>query len=135
MAVSYQYKSGGNWVDVPDYAHPDDTGGTVVVEHPQAAALDGQGYPCGAVGLPRIRIASNLLTGTGWNWYQAFFSDAIALKATITGITAFDPRSGTWKKYTGSMWRPTGTVVPGSTAARTLYSNVEIIIADVTVTT
>lgn len=132
---NFQYKSGGNWVDVPDYAHPDDEGGSMAVEHPQPDGFNGLGQPCGVVGLPRIVIHAKLLTGAGWAWYQAFFGNTTDLVATVTGLTAYDVRSGTWRKYTGTLLRPTGTVRPGATLARTLYEDVEIIIDGVTETT
>ena len=131
--AAFQYKS-GTWQDIPDVAHPDDQG-SISVEYPEAADRDGMGNPCGAVGLPRIVVRSSIMTGTGWNWWQAFFANATALSAAIS-VTAFDPRTGTWPKWAGTLIRPTaGNVQPGATAARTLYQDVEIVIEQVASTT
>lgn len=126
---SFQYKSGATWYDVPDAAKPDTDGGSVMVVYPEATARDGQGNPCGAVGQAKIVIKFSRMTGTGMDFWRAFFASAIALTAAVTGVTAFDPRSGTWQKYSGTLLRPTfETVQAGSTALRTWYKNGEITI-------
>ena len=120
---SFQYKNGGgNWVDVPVAAHPDAEGGSISVVYPEPKARDGLGAPCGAVGQPEIVVRFSRMTGTGWNFWQGFFASAALLDVTLTGLTAFDPRSGTWKKYTGTLLRPTAeTIQAGASAARTWY--------------
>lgn len=131
--ANFQYKS-GTWQDIPDYAHPDDEG-SVQVLYPEAAERDGLGVPCGAIGLPHIEIAARLMTGTGWNWWHAFFGGATALSVAIS-VTAYDPRTGAWVKYAGTLLRPSaGAVQPGTGAASTIYRDVTIIVDRITVTT
>ncbi len=132
---NFQYKnSSGNWVDVPDYAHPDDEGGEIVLMRPEPTARDATGLPCGAVGLPAIVIRSKIMRGDGWAWWQSFFADAETLSTTLNGLTAFDPRTGQWKKYYGTLLRPTGKCKPGASLVRTVYEDVEIIVDGVTET-
>lgn len=132
--ADFQYKTGGSWVDVPDYAHPDDTG-AIQVTYPPATERDGVGTPCGAIGLPKIVIRGGMMRGDGWNWWQAFFSSATALSASMTGITAYNPHTGAWAKYTGTLLRPEGTCRPGSSAGNTLYRDITIIIERIASTT
>lgn len=131
----FQRKNGASWEDIPDYAHPDDEGGEISLEYPEPTARDGVGAPCGAVGLPHIVIRSKIMRGDGWMWWQNLFSDTTSLYVTIPGITAFDKRSGTWKKFTGKLFRPNGLVRPASTLTRTIFQDVEIIVDSVTETT
>jgi hypothetical protein len=132
---NFQYKSGASWVDVPDAAHPDDERGGIQVVFPPATDLDGQGNPAGAVGLPELVIESGFMTGTGMNFWTAFFSDAVVETATLTGITGYNIRTGTWVKYTGTLWRPQAKCKPAGTAALTGYNDVQIHIKNITVTT
>lgn len=130
--ANFQYKS-GTWQDVPSYAHPDGAGSIQVV-YPEAADRDGQGNPCGAVGLPHIEIRSPQMRGDGWGWWQAWFGSATALTAAVS-VTAYDPRTAAWVKYAGTLLRPTaGGVQPGSSAGNTLYQDVTITIERVAVT-
>lgn len=129
----YQYLSGATWTDVPDHAHPDDDAGSVMVEYPPPTARDGTGLPCGAIGGPRIVIRASQMIGTGVAWYQAFFTLATDLYASITGLTAYNPRTATWKKYSGTMLRATyGGIRPADTAGRTIYRDVEIFVENLT---
>lgn len=132
---NFQYKTGGNWVDVPDAAHPDADGGSITVEYPAAPDLDGAGNPAGAIGQPELVVSSSFMTGTGMAWWTAFFVDAVVETATLTGITGYNPRTNTWVKYTGTLWRPQAQCQPGSTPGLTSYSNVRIQVKNITVTT
>lgn len=133
--ASFQYKNSGVWTDVPDYAHPDDEGGSIAVEWPAPTARDGNGLPCGALGLPRIVIKFDRMLGTGMAWWNAFFSTATDLSVTITGLSAYEPRAASWKKYTGTLIRPVyGQVQPAATAGRTWYLNGEIVVDAITET-
>lgn len=131
----FQYKTGGNWVNVPDHAHPDDERGGIQVLFPPAADLDGQGNPAGAVGLPELVIESGLMTGTGMAFWMAFFSDTVVETASVPGITGYNARTGTWVRYTGTLLRPQAKCQPGASAARTGYTDVRIRIKNITVTT
>lgn len=126
---NYQYKSGSTWTDVPDIAHPLDDGGGVNVVWPAAEARDGSGAPCGAIGLPRIEITSPWLPAAGWAWYTTFFATTTDLTVTLTGLTAWDARSGAWVKYTGALHRP-----QGSYNGR-WYENVRIVVDQIATTT
>lgn len=130
--ANFQYKN-STWQDIPDYAHPDDEGSIQVV-YPEATDRDGLGAPCAAVGSPHIAIQAQLMTGTGWNWWHAFFASADALTAAVS-ITAYNPRTGTWTKYAGTLLRPlASTVQPGTGAASTVYRDVSIIVERISVT-
>lgn len=132
---NFQYKSGSTWYDVPDYAHPDNEGGSIALVRPEPTAKDGLGAPCGAVGQANVVIRASRLRGDGWAWWQTFFANANELSTTLAGITAYDERSGTWKQCTdGRLLRPKGTCRPGASLVRTLYSDIEIVIENVTVT-
>lgn len=132
--MNFQYKNVSTWTDIPEYAHPDDLGSVLVV-WPKVDSTDGQGAPC-AVGLPNLEIKAKLMRGDGLNWWQAFFASTTAESATLTGITGFDPRTGTWTKYTGTLWRPViGDVQPGAAAATTIYRDVLIQVRDLVTTT
>lgn len=135
MAVSFRYKSGGMWFDVPDAAHPDDEGGEIALVRPEPTGRDGNGLPCGAVGRPAIIVRSRLMRGDGWNFWNAFFSNDGMLSTTaLEGLTALDPRTGQWRGCTsGILLRPTGKCRAGASAATTLYEEVEIIYDGVTV--
>lgn len=131
---SFQYKS-GTWQDVPSYAHPDYEGSVMVV-YPEAAERDGLGNPCGAIGLPHIEIQARLMRGDGWAWWQAFFASSTQLTATLPGITAYDPRTGVWGHYIGTLLRPTvGITQPGGSASNTLCRDVNIVIENCTAIT
>jgi hypothetical protein len=130
----FQYKSGATWYDVPATAHPDDESGSITVEYPAAAAIDGQGDPAGAVGQPELIIAGRM-NGTGMAFWTAFFASATAETATLTGITGYDPRTAAWVKYTGTLWRPQAKVKPGASAGSTWYENVLIRVKNLVVTT
>ncbi len=134
---SFQYKNDSNqWVDVPDTAKPDAEQGAIVVLYPETTARDGMGLPCGAVGLPRISIKFTKMLGTGMDFWRNFFATASALSVTLTGVTAFDPRSGTWKKYTGTLLRPSfSSVQAASSSGRSWYRDGEIVVDSVTETT
>ena len=132
----FQYKTGGAWTDVPAAAHPDDEQGSIMVEYPTPTAYDGNGLPCGAIGLPRIVIRFERMIGTGMAFWYAFFSTVTMQSVTITGLTAYDPYTATWKKYTGTLERPrVGAVQPGGTAARTWHRQGEIVVNAITETT
>jgi len=130
--ADFQYKS-GTWQDVPAYAHPDDEGSITVV-YPEPTERDGLGAPCGAIGLPHIEILATQMRGDGWAWWQAFFADANALTAAIS-LTAYNPRTATWIKYAGTLLRPLGNARPGGSATNTIYTDVTIIVEQITVTT
>lgn len=131
--ADFQFKS-GTWQDIPDAAHPDETG-SIRVMYPPAQDRDGNGVPCGAFGLPRIEIQSGWMTGTGWDWWQDRFSTETAEYVAVY-ITAYNERRGAWAKYTGNLARPTSEkLTPGPSVARTIYTGVSIIVLDVTETT
>lgn len=129
--ADFQYKN-VTWQDVPAYAHPDKAGSITVV-YPEAADRDGLGNPCGAVGLPHIEIRSPQMRGDGWAWWNAWFADANALTASLS-VTGYNPRTGAWVKYAGTLLRPTGQAQPGGSATNTVYTDVTIIVDRVSVT-
>lgn len=102
------------WADVPLLARPDADSGSVIVIYPDATSWDGQGYTCGAFGVPRIEItAERMLAGApppasanGLRWWQAYFAAEGDHRVAIAGITAYNPRRGAWVGYTGWLNRP-----------------------------
>lgn len=125
---SFQYKNGSTWTDIPDAAKPDNENGSIVVAHPEPQARDGNGKPCGAIGQPHISIRFSRMLGSGMAFWQGLFANATALSAAVS-VTAFDPRSGTWKKYAGTLLRPiAGTVQAKSAGGQTWFREGEIII-------
>ena len=132
---NFQYKSSGSWVDVPDAAKPDDEG-SIVVMYPEPQARDGTGLPCGVVGQPYISIRYVKMLGSGIDFWRAFFANGVAPYFSITGITAFDPRTGTWRKFMGTLLRPTfASVQPGASLVLTWYREGEIIVDNIAETT
>jgi hypothetical protein len=129
---NYQYKS-GTWADVPAKAVPQDDSGVVLVVYPQATDHDGTGAPCSAIGGKRIEIRAPVMFADGLDWYQDFFSAEASESASVTGLTALNPRNGTWEKYSGTMWRPQigGVNYFGATV---VYTDVLIIIEPITST-
>ena len=131
---NFQYKNGATWTDIPDAAKPDDAGSIMVV-YPEPTARDGNGQPCGAVGQPRIVIKFSKMLDTGMAFWRGLFANATDLSASVS-VTAFDPRSGTWKKYLGTLLRPTaGTVQAGASGGRTWYREGEIMVDAIAETT
>ena len=133
---NFKYKnSGGSWVDVPDLAHPDDESGSVRVVYPVALDRDGNGAPCGIVGLPELVVTADYMLGTGWNFWQAFFASATAETASVS-LQVYDERSGAWVKYAATLLRPRcERIRPGATAGATEHHSVEIHAIMATVTT
>ena len=133
--MNFQYKYSGNWVDIPDYAHPDDRGSVLVV-WPKPSDTTGAGLPCAGIGLPTLEIKASILRGDGWAWWQTWFSTSTAESAALTGITGWDARTGAWAKFSGTLWRPTaGSVAPGGTPGTTIYRDVLIQVRDLVTTT
>lgn len=132
---NFQYKNGSTWTDIPDAAKPDNEGGTITVVYPEPQARDGNGKPCGAVGQPYISVKFSRMLGTGMAFWQGLFASATALSAAVS-VTAFDPRSGTWKKYAGTLLRPVSGMIQAKTAGgNTWFREGEIVIDAITETT
>lgn len=130
--IQYKTTSGGTWTDVPAAAIEGTYFGMLAVERPAMTNQDGVGAPCAAIGNPRIVIRAGEMTGTGMAHWMGRFTTIETLSVT-TWQTAYDPHSATWKGYTGTLFRPTWSAVNiGSTAAKTYYRDVEIIIDNVT---
>jgi hypothetical protein len=132
---SFQYKNGSTWTDIPDAAKPDNEGGSIVVVYPEPQARDGNGNPCGAIGQPHISIRFSRMLGSGMAFWQGLFPNATALSVAVS-VTAFDPRTGAWVKYAGTLLRPTsGTVQARTSGGQTWFREGEIVIDAITVTT
>lgn len=115
-----------NTTDPPNGTAPG--GRSCKLERPETQGNDGLGYPCGAIGLPRVRLSFLHLSVTGWAWYVGFVEDA--LSADITSLRVWDPHKvggPGWTTFSNSgiMHRPTfDTFEYGS------YRNVEILITE-----
>lgn len=131
----FQYKNGSTWTDIPDAAKPDDEAGEIVVVYPEPQARDGNGKPCGAVGQPYISVKYGRMLGTGMSFWQGLFPNATTLSVAVS-VTAFDPRTGTWRKFAGTLNRPKASVTqPGASGGNTWFREGEIIIDAITETT
>jgi hypothetical protein len=146
MAI-FQYKltPGGTWTDVPDTSHPMDESGSVVVEFGKPTDLDGNGLPAGTPMHKKVVLKTAQMIvgakgtgaagqGTGMQWWMNFFATEDATASASFYCTAFNPRTGAWAKYLGTLLRPTweGITYSGATL---IYQNVIITVDDVSVTT
>jgi hypothetical protein len=124
--ADFQYLSGSTWTDVPALAHPDDDTGSVRVVFPAATDRDGNGAPCGIIGLPEVEIIADVMRGTGWDFWQDFFADELVETADVS-LKVFNERAGDWIAYAGDLLRPTcERIRPGATALATEYRGVVI---------
>jgi hypothetical protein len=140
--ANFQYKNGASWVDVPALAAPgQEAGGSVLVVRPAPTDRDGNNLPAGIFGLPRVELKSKLMYAgadntTGLRWWQARFATTEQEAVGPFSMTALDPRTGTWTKWAGTLLRPTwGDFQPGVSAASDAYTDVVIVLQDVTATT
>lgn len=129
------WKNGVAWEAIPASALAGTYGGTCHVEHPEARDVDGNGLPCGAVGRPQVVLTSPWMTDTGMGFWRTKFASASATYAAIS-VQVWDPRLGAETKYAGKLHWPTWTSVgQGSTAAKTVYRGVRIVIGELETTT
>ncbi len=85
-----------------------------IVRYPIPTRTNGYNQPAGIVGLPYCEFGRDKIKQEGINYYSALFSDA-ASEFTRVKARLYDVRSGTWKVYTGTLYRPTvRDSVPGS---------------------
>ena len=127
---NFQYKSTstGSWTDVPTTAYHGTFMGSFDVVYPEAQDRDGNGLPCGAVGPRHIKLRSEIMTASGLHFWQNFFSNEYATSREFW-LTAKNPRTNLWSRYTGWLLRPTYERVQiGSGSMSTLYSGVDITI-------
>lgn len=95
-------------------AWPTVEGAAPVVRYPQPTRRTGAGLPAGIVGKPWCEFGRSRVEQTGIAYYQAFFATA-ADESVAVKTKLYDARSGTWKIYSGIMWRPqVGKALPGS---------------------
>ena len=124
--ANFKYYTGSTWADVPDLAHPEDESGSIRLKYPEATDRDGNGAPCGMIGLPEIEIKSETMQGTGWDFWQAFFADEAAETADVS-LQVWNERVGDWLRYAGELLRPRcESIRPGSTALATEYRGVAL---------
>lgn len=124
----FQYKSASanSYADVVKVAYYGTLAGEIRVVYPEPQDRDGEGHLCGAVGLPYIRLQSEVMSAAGVSWWQANFLNTTDLTVEFW-LTAYNDRSGTWLGYTGWLNRPTyDRVQIGSSNNSTLYYNVNI---------
>jgi len=125
-----KYYTGAAWADVPTKALYSTYRGTCHVSYPQAADFDGAGAPCGAVGRPTIIIESPWLTDEGLAFWRAFFATPTETYADIQ-LMLFDVRTGANNYWAGKLnWPTFASSGVGSTASRTAYRDVRILITD-----
>ena len=140
--ANFQYKVGaGSWTDVPATAHHGVWDGTAELVVPEAAARDGRGKPCAAVGKPWLQIRSQRMTATGIDFWQDFFVDSdntssSDVKSASLHITAKNPLNNTWQGWSGSLVRPRWRrVQQGSGSANTNYFDVELEVVELVAST
>lgn len=134
---NFQYKtsSGGSWTDVPLSAYHGSYEGTYELIYPQPQAVTGMGRPCAAIGLPKIKLSSTLMTASGMSFWQGKFASDSSLDAEFW-LTVRNARNDTWEKYTGWLLRPSyNRIQIGTGSLNTMYSDVEITIDLVVSTT
>ena len=75
---------------------------------PEATGVDGEGFPCGAVGYPSVVVKFKRMTGTVWDWYKGFTDDDLYVE--LTSLQVWNPYLATpgWTTYSTSaiMHRP-----------------------------
>ena len=126
-----------SWADVPKAAYMGTREGLqCVVVRPQPSDRTGANLPAGAIGLPFLALESVAMTGVGMAHWMGQFANHDALYAGTFGLTAYDPRGGSWSYWTGTLLRPTykGPQV-GASAAETLYLEVQILLINAEPTT
>jgi hypothetical protein len=141
--ANLQWKNGASWVDVPTLAAPGSEAGEghALLVRPAPTDRDGNNLPAGIFGLPHVEVSSKQMYAgadntTGMRWWMARFANADQEAVGPLCLTALDPRSGTWGKYSGMLLRPMwGNFRPGVTAQYDVYEDVVIVLQDVTVTT
>ena len=74
--------------------------------YPQPRGWSGQGKPVAAVGKPWVEIGRDLISQTGLNWYNAFFSNDDDEYVDVT-LVIYDPRAGQERTFSAVMLRPT----------------------------
>jgi len=132
MAVNY--KTTGSWTAIPTAALAGTYGGSYHIEYPAAEDTTLSGLPCGAFGKPKIIIRSPLISDAGVDFWRDLFA-AGALSASVS-LEVWDDRLGAVTRYVGNLLRPKFESVGwGSTAAKTMYRNFEIVLAECVVTT
>lgn len=132
--MSLQYKSGGTWFDIPAAALASTYGGTYHVEYPPPTVAAVDGTPCGATGKPRILIVAKQMSDTGMGFWRAFFATTDDVYVAVS-IEAWDSRAGALVKWAGKLKWPTfSSVGVGSTAAKTMYRDVQIEISECALT-
>ncbi len=134
--ANFQYKTGssGSWLDVPQTAVHGTLAGDLAVTYPEPQARDGVGRPCAAIGTQGLTMKSARMSASGMDFWMGKFSSSVSVDAEIW-LTARDPRTNTWRKWTGWLMRPTWQRIQvGTGSLNTLYENVEIM-ADLLVET
>lgn len=132
MAVNY--KTTGSWTAIPTAALASSYGGTYHIEYPPATDMTLSALPCGAFGKPRIVLHMPWLTDTGYAFWSGLFAAGALYVAA--NLEVYDDRLSAVTRYAGNLQRPKFESVSwGSTAAKTVYHNVEIVLAECVVTT
>jgi hypothetical protein len=131
--MAFQYWTGAAWANIPDAAlGSTHEGGTFVLEYPRANERDGDGDPCGAVGNPRIVMRTPRMTGTGMAHWTGQFG-AITDEYATYDQEIYNERDASTDKMTGNLlWPRFSRVFVGSTAAKTMFYDVEIVIENCT---
>jgi len=125
---NFQYKtsSAGSWTDMPLTAYHGTFEGSYELIYPESQFKTGLGRPCAAIGMPKIKLSSNIMTASGMNFWQSKFSSTSTLDVEFW-ISVRNSRNDLWEKYTGWLLRPTyNRVAIGTGSLNTMYYDVEI---------
>jgi len=76
-----------------------------IVRYPEPTRSNGYNQPAGIVGLPYCEFGRDKIRQVGIDYYSALFSGATA-EYTRVKARLYDVRTGSWKVYTGTLWRP-----------------------------
>ncbi len=131
-SIQYKTTSGGAWTDVPHAALEGTAEGMVMVEYPQATDRDGTGAPCAAIGKPQIVIRSRYMSAAGMAHWQGRIASG---ESAAAWQTAYDPRTGAFAGWTGTLLRPrfNPPITGGNNVP--IYTDVEIIIDNISAVT
>ena len=118
------WKNGSSWEAITAAALAGTYGGTLYLAQPQATEVNGLGQPCGAFGLPEIRLSTPWMTGTGMAFWQARLGGALY---AALAMEVLNPVTAATEKYLGQLEAPTWQSISwGATAAKTIYRGVQI---------
>ena len=128
----YKTSAGGAWANIPAEALTGTLRGGPVLLYPEPQAQTGAGQPCGAVGLPVVRLRSTWLNAAGLKWW---FDRTAAGASVEFWLTALDPRANAWVEAHGWLAKPVfNPEAVLLAAAGAFYTDVTITLSEIETT-